>query len=228
MKAVRLASFSSALVSWNRKLLLAEPPPLAMKKNLYSSPWDGLDLDLGRQVVARCSSRRTSTAARAVSTAGSRSGTCRRCPGRSPACRRPPVKHVLALLGLDDGGAGVLAAGQDAGGRDVGVLEQLEGHEVVVRPTPRRRRGWPAAGPGGRGATGGRCRACASAVSAVMAASSTSRNSRPPRSIDSNTVVGDDPAVVGGVGLDDRGQVGVLELGHVTSPSGQPSAGVPG
>src|SRR5581483_8897465 len=30
--------FSTALVSWNRNDLLAEPPPLAMNRNLYSSP----------------------------------------------------------------------------------------------------------------------------------------------------------------------------------------------
>ena len=29
-----VASFSSAFVSWNRKLLFAEPPPFAMNKNL--------------------------------------------------------------------------------------------------------------------------------------------------------------------------------------------------
>ena len=28
-----------ALVSWNRKDLLADPPPLAMKRNLYSGPF---------------------------------------------------------------------------------------------------------------------------------------------------------------------------------------------
>ena len=38
----------------------------------------------------------------------------------------------LALLALDDRGAGVLAARQHPSGRDVGVLEQLEGDEVVV------------------------------------------------------------------------------------------------
>ncbi len=41
-------------------------------------------------------------------------------------------QHVLALLALHDRGAGVLAAGQHAAGGDVGVLEQLEGDEVVV------------------------------------------------------------------------------------------------
>ena len=28
-----------ALVSWNRNDLLADPPPLAMKRNLYSGPF---------------------------------------------------------------------------------------------------------------------------------------------------------------------------------------------
>ena len=32
------AGFSTALVSWYRNDLLAEPPPLAMNRNLYSSP----------------------------------------------------------------------------------------------------------------------------------------------------------------------------------------------
>ncbi len=41
-------------------------------------------------------------------------------------------EHVLALLALDDGGAGVLAHREDAAGRDVGVLQQVEGHEAVV------------------------------------------------------------------------------------------------
>ena len=35
---VRLSGLSRALVSWNRKLLLAEPPPFAMKTSSYSSP----------------------------------------------------------------------------------------------------------------------------------------------------------------------------------------------
>ncbi len=30
------AGFSTAFVSWNRNDLFAEPPPLAMKRNLYS------------------------------------------------------------------------------------------------------------------------------------------------------------------------------------------------
>ena len=32
------AGFSTALVSWYRNDLLAEPPPLAMNRNLYSAP----------------------------------------------------------------------------------------------------------------------------------------------------------------------------------------------
>ena len=40
--------------------------------------------------------------------------------------------HVLALLGHANGRASVLAAGQHHVGRDVGVLEQLKGHEAIV------------------------------------------------------------------------------------------------
>mmetsp|Transcript_12050 Transcript_12050/g.39433 ORF Transcript_12050/g.39433 Transcript_12050/m.39433 type:complete len:251 (-) Transcript_12050:652-1404(-) len=37
-KASRDASFSSALVCWKRKVLFADPPPLATKRKWYSSP----------------------------------------------------------------------------------------------------------------------------------------------------------------------------------------------
>jgi len=30
--------FSNAFVSWNRRLLFAEPPPFAMNSSLYASP----------------------------------------------------------------------------------------------------------------------------------------------------------------------------------------------
>jgi hypothetical protein len=40
--------------------------------------------------------------------------------------------HALALFAHDDGGAGVLAPGEDHPGGDVGVLEKLEGDETVV------------------------------------------------------------------------------------------------
>jgi hypothetical protein len=39
---------------------------------------------------------------------------------------------MLAALAHDDRGAGVLAHRQDAAGRDVGVLEQVERDELVV------------------------------------------------------------------------------------------------
>ena len=48
---------------------------------------------------------------------------------------------MLALLADHDRGAGVLAGGQDHAGRDVGVLQQLERDEAVVRRSPRGRRG---------------------------------------------------------------------------------------
>ena len=34
----KLFGFRSALVSWKRYILLAEPPPLAMKRNSYFAP----------------------------------------------------------------------------------------------------------------------------------------------------------------------------------------------
>ncbi|SKY13087.1 Uncharacterised protein [Mycobacteroides abscessus subsp. abscessus] len=38
-KVSRRSGLRIALVSWNRKDLLALPPPLAMKRNLYSGPF---------------------------------------------------------------------------------------------------------------------------------------------------------------------------------------------
>jgi len=39
MKLIRLFSFNNALVCWNRNVLLALPPPLAMNIMSYSLPW---------------------------------------------------------------------------------------------------------------------------------------------------------------------------------------------
>ena len=42
---------SSAFVSWNSRLLFAEPPPLAMNNNLYASPsTDSISISAGRFV----------------------------------------------------------------------------------------------------------------------------------------------------------------------------------
>ena len=42
-------------------------------------------------------------------------------------------EHQPALLAHDDDRAGVLAHGQHAAGRDIGILEEVIGHELVVR-----------------------------------------------------------------------------------------------
>ncbi len=49
--------FSNAFVSWNSRLLFAEPPPLAMNKNLYASPsTDSISISAGRLVPVFLSS----------------------------------------------------------------------------------------------------------------------------------------------------------------------------
>ena len=53
-------------------------------------------------------------------------------PRESASASSPPVQHVLALLGDDGGGAGVLAERQDAVGGDLGVLQHRQGDEAVV------------------------------------------------------------------------------------------------
>ncbi len=47
------AGLSTALVSWNRNDLLAEPPPLAMKRNLYS----GSPSSAGIEYISTCAGR---------------------------------------------------------------------------------------------------------------------------------------------------------------------------
>ena len=45
------SGLSSAFVSWKSRLLLAEPPPLAMNSNLYASPsTDSISISAGRLV----------------------------------------------------------------------------------------------------------------------------------------------------------------------------------
>ena len=55
---ISVVGLSSALVSWNSRLLLAEPPPLAMNSSLYSSPSPALILiSAGRLVLVLTSSQ---------------------------------------------------------------------------------------------------------------------------------------------------------------------------
>jgi len=129
-EAIR-AGFSTALVSWYRNDLLAEPPPLAMNRNLYSSPAGGVDLHLGRQVAAGVllfphGQRRELGVPQVQRGVGV-------VDAAGDVLLVPPVgEYVLAALAHHDGGAGVLAHGQHAPGRDARVLEQVAGHVPVV------------------------------------------------------------------------------------------------
>ena len=125
------AGFSTAGVAWKRNVLLAEPPPLAMKRNLYSSPSSAIEVDLRRQIVAGIDllehrQRRELAVAQiglgigAADAGGERRGVAAAGP------------DALALLAHDDRGAGVLAHRQHLAGGDVGVLQQIEGDEAVV------------------------------------------------------------------------------------------------
>ena len=175
------SGLSSALVSWNSRLLFAEPPPLAMNSSLYVVAVDRLDLDLGGQVRAGVLlvvhvERRELRVAQVV--VGVRAEHAARDRFAVAAAR----EDELALLALHDRGAGVLARRQHAAGGDARVLQQLERDEAVVR----RRLGIVedrcAAARGGRAAAGARCRASPVRVSSVSASGSTSRKRRPPAS----------------------------------------------
>ena len=112
--------------------LVGRAAALRHEEELVGVAVDGGDLDLGRQVVAgvallvhvdRCHLAVAEVArqVRLVDAAGD--GGLVAATG----------EHELPLLRLHDGGARVLAHRQDPTGGDVRVLQQVEGHEPVVR-----------------------------------------------------------------------------------------------
>ena len=123
---------SSAFVSWNSRLLFAEPPPLAMNNSLYASPsTDSISISAGRFVPVFFSSyigeRRHLRVAQVVLGVGAEDAAGDRL---AVAAAR---QHQLALLALHDRGAGVLARREDAARRDARVLQQLQRDEAIVR-----------------------------------------------------------------------------------------------
>ena len=111
--------------------LVGEPPPLAMKRNLYAPPSVGVQLDLGGQVGAgvlllphgqrgHLRVAQVELGVRVVDAPGQ--GLLVAALG----------EHVLPALAHDDRRAGVLAHRQHARRRDVGVLQQVERDELVV------------------------------------------------------------------------------------------------
>jgi hypothetical protein len=123
----RLFGLSRALVSWKRNSLLPEPPPLATKRNALGRD----EVDLGREVGAGVRllehvERRHLRVAQ-VLLGVALVDAARQLLGVVAA--RP---DLLALLADDGAGARVLAHGQDAARRDLGVLEQRERDIAVV------------------------------------------------------------------------------------------------
>ena len=115
--------------------MLAEPPPLAMKRNLYAGPWSPsrrrVELDLRGQVgagVLLLPHRQR----RELGVAQVELGVGVVHPERDRLGVVGAGEHALGLLAHHDGGAGVLAHRQHAAGADVDVLEQVERHEPVV------------------------------------------------------------------------------------------------
>ena len=91
----------------------------------------GGDVDLRRQVVAgvrllESRKRRELAVAQVLLGVGLAE------PSASAASSDPSVHTFPALLGDDNGGAGVLAHWQDAAGGDAGVLQKVVGDELVV------------------------------------------------------------------------------------------------
>ena len=111
--------------------LVGRPAALGDEQELVLLATHGLDGDLGGQVVPRVllgehvegGKLRVPQVGRAVGVED------------APRDGDPVVaggQHLLALAGLDDGGAGVLAARQHPARGDVGVAQQLGRHEAVV------------------------------------------------------------------------------------------------
>ena len=127
------SGFSSALVSWKRNVLLAEPPPLVTNRKWYSSPAVGVELDLRRQVGAGVHLLVHRRAARAASSAGWSRCRCRRCRARAPPRRRRPVQTRWPFLPITIAVPVSWHDGRTMPADDVGVLQHVEGDEAVVR-----------------------------------------------------------------------------------------------
>ena len=128
----RLAGFSSAFVSWNRYVLFAEPPPLAIIRKWYSIAVRRVDVDLRRQVRAGVGlvvhrQRHGLRVAQVLLRVGLEDAAGEVL---GVAAARP---HALALLADDRRGAGVLAHRQHEAGGDLGVAQQRERDAAVVR-----------------------------------------------------------------------------------------------
>ena len=125
------SGFSSALVSWNRYVLLAAAAALGQEHELVGVAGRGVQVDLRRQV-------RTGVLlgvhvdGRHLRVAQVLLGVGVVHPARQRLLVVGEREHVLALVADDRGRPGVLAARQHAAGGDVRVLQQLQRHEAVV------------------------------------------------------------------------------------------------
>ena len=205
--------------------LVGRAPALGHEQEPVGVARDGLDFDLGRQVRAGV------LFGEHVERCHLRVAQVRREEGVEHAPRDGLLvvsvrEDLLALLGGDDGGAGVLARRQHAAGGDVGVVEQFGGYEAVVgrglRIIEDRRQLCQVAGPQQVGdvAHGGRREEADGLVVDL-------EERAPARSLDgANPLGGEQPEVGGGVGVvEQRQQVGVGELGGVAHGSNLTVAG---
>ena len=116
-----------ALVSWNRNDLLADPLVLRALGSLLG----GVDLHLRRQIgagVLLLEHRQR----RVLRIAQIQRGVCVVDAARDPFTVVGAGDYALGFLAHHNGGARVLAHRQDATGRDVHILEQIQRHEPVV------------------------------------------------------------------------------------------------
>ena len=124
------------LVEQRRRLLVEDrlvggAAALGDEQQLVGVPRGGVDLHLGRQVGAGVLLL-VKGQGRELRVAQVGAGVDVVDAGGERLLVVGAGEDVLALLADDDGGAGVLARRQHAAGRDVGVLELLDGNEAVV------------------------------------------------------------------------------------------------
>ena len=127
----KLAGFSSALVSWKRKQLVGRAAALGDEEELVLVALGGVDVDLGGQVRAGVRLL-PHVQGRDLGVAEVLLGVALVDAAAEPLGVVGAGPDLLALLGDDGGGAGVLAHRQDALGGDLGVLEQRQRHVTVV------------------------------------------------------------------------------------------------
>jgi hypothetical protein len=114
-----------------QEALIGRTATFGHEEKLVLVPRDGFDLDLGRQIVSGVLLGEHVEGCK-LGIAKVRRLVCVENPSSDSWLIVTRGQNELAFFAFDDCCAGVLAAGQDASGGDVGVLEQFQCDEMVI------------------------------------------------------------------------------------------------